>query len=215
MKKVFLSIATCLLVGANFVFIGCGKDNDSPTANADRSAKSLPKDATIVGFSESEDGEINLLIDKESFLEAFEDSLNKDGGEYVAEDVKIWNEEYHVGDYAPLMSISFYDLKEECGNTLFILLDTIHDNGGICYALNGDSPHSRCSGGCYNPCRAILDNNGKFLMCQPCTDPMPSFSFGEWQERNAWLAQHNCHHIGGTGGFPEPAFRIAISIIGK
>jgi hypothetical protein len=215
MKKVFLSIAACLLVGANFVFIGCGKDNDSPTANAVHSAKSSPKNATIVGFSESEDGEINLLIDKEGFLKTFENSLNKNGGEYVVEDLKLWNEEYKAGEYTPLMSVSFYDLKEECGNTLFILLDTIHDNGGICYAVNGDSPHSRCSGGCKKPCRAIFDNNRKFLMCQPCPDPMPNFSFSEWQEKKAWLAIHKCVYVGGVGGSPEPSFRMAISIIGK
>ncbi len=213
MKKYILTIVPVIIIGASIVFASCEKEKASSFSMTNKSMKSEPKDTVIVGYSTSVDGEITLLIDKDNFLKAVEDSLNNSGGEYIVEELNLWNEEYKKGQFAPLMSISFYDLKEECGNVLFIQPTIINENGTLCYAVNGDSPHNRCFGGCTNPCKAILDNHGNFLMCQPCTDPMPNFSFSEWQERNAWLAIHRCSSIGGGGSSTEPSFRIVIGII--
>ena len=213
MKTKIGIIISCIVVGTCIIYAACERDNVNTSTIDNNWGKCAPKGTTIIGYSETENGEITLLIDKDSFLAAFEDSLNSNDGEYIVEELRIWNEEYQKDRFAPLMSISFYDIKEECGNILFIQPERINEKDGFCYAINRDSPHGRCFGGCNNPCRAILDRNGSYLMCQPCTDPMPNFSFGDRQKREGWLLLHSCSSSGTNGLISEKYFTLVLDIL--
>lgn len=212
MKKIFLALAALAVIGGAITFVACSKDKtDTETQQV---ATKNAEDLKIVGYSNPGSMDIIPLVDKDAFLEQLEQYLNsEEAGRYVSEDLKMWHEPYGDGKYAPLMSVSFFDLKEDCGNTLFILMERMEEDGTVYYAVGNGSIHIKCIGKCDSPCRAIPDNNGKFLFCQPCTDLMPYFDFGDIEGRRKWKEEHYCEYLNNSTDSDPLKIKIVISFL--
>lgn len=195
--KILLVTTSMLLFIGSIACISCKKENNIATKDIQPSAFSLPKGGVVVGHSKYYESEILLDIDEVGFLNNFIDSLNNgDPGRYIAESLNIWVDSISKDLYTPTLSISFFDMVEEHGITFFIQPDTMHTNKRIQYVVNNNSRTLRCEGKCNNPCITIKDNYGNFLMCQPCTDPMPNFDFGDISGREQWKLNHYCKAMG-------------------
>lgn len=209
MKKIIFALVAIAMAAGAFTFIACNKDSDKVNVETQQSTKNIEDSLLVVG--DSEQGSLNIIprIDKEEFLASLEVRLNEEEkGRNVAEDLKMWNEPYNEREYAPIMSVSFFDLKEDCGKTLFIRMETVEEGGLICYAVYPGSTHKNCTGKCNSGCFAQLDHTGKFLYCKPCQDPKPAFLTPE-EERNF----HMNHYCRTKESFSDNIFMVIFGLL--
>ena len=208
---IVITILAALLVGA-IVYICCDKFNKSEKCDCTGCCNCKPEEddsmvldtsVVFIGSSKFGDANIEMLFDKEMFLKYLDADLNKSEKRYEIEDVKLWNELNYDGTYTPILSISYFDIKEEIGITDFIQPTKFQGNGKMLYAVGNGSRILRCGGTCNNPCVEIRDEKGDIVFCQPCTDPRPYFDFGDIEGRRKWEREHHCgpnETGGGNGG---------------
>lgn len=211
-KSFIIAVLTIAIAGCIF-FVACNKE-DSKSINGSRpSSKESEPNAVLVGYLDDKTNEVVLNINKHAFLDDLQSEFTMNGFKYISEDIQIEIDTTR-GCRTAVLSVSFFDLVAEAGNTLFIqsIMDTIH-GGQIVYKVAGNSRHIICSGSCDNPCRAMKDEHGNIIMCQPCTDPMPPFAFGDIDGRNKWQAEHYClaSSVGGTSTTSN--FQIVIRLL--
>lgn len=190
MKKTFLALAALVMAAGAITFIACSKDSDK--AEAQQASTKSTESTVIVGYSLPGSLEIVSRIDKENFLQWLEGYLNTDEpNRHVAEDLKMWNQPYAEGKYGAIMSVSYFDLKEEHSNTLYIKMDTVEMSEMVCYAVGPSSHKKYCGGPCKKSCKAKFDSMGYFLECLPCEDTKPTF-FASPQDEHNWNMNHYC-----------------------
>ena len=207
---IVITILTALLVGS-IVYICCDKFNKSEKSDCSECCNCKPAEddgmvidtsIVIIGSSKFGDPKIELLFDKEMFLKYLDAELNKSEKRYEIEDVKLWNELNYDGTYTPILSISYFDIKEEMGITDFIQPTKLQGSGQMLYAVGNRSRIIGCTGTCKHTCVAIRDDRNDIVFCQPCTDSRPSSGFQTMEEYLKWEREHECHPIysGGNGG---------------
>lgn len=184
MKKTFFILVASVFTAGTITFVACGKDKtDTETQQV---ATKNAEDLKIVGYSNPGSMEIIPLVDKDAFLEQLEQYLNsEEAGRYVSEDLKMWNEPYGDGKYAPLMSVSFFDLKEDFGSTIFIKMESVDENDKVYYAVGDSSPTVNCEGKCDAPCRP-----DPIEMTCTCPDKKPANL--TFEQECQWAANHYC-----------------------
>lgn len=191
MKKPNWILVILAFLMAGTITVACGKDGEKTPMPSNQSTKEVTEQTVVVGYSRQESLDIDLLIPKEQFLLSLENYLNaEEDGRYVAEDIKVWHEEYGDGQYTPLMSVSYFDLNEEKSTTVYINLDMECNNGKVVYTANGASNAVRCEGKCNRGCHPEKDGHGRVVGCQQCTDVMPMYITPYQQSK--WMSEHYC-----------------------
>lgn len=185
MKKTFWALAALIVMAGAITFVACSKDKtDSETQQV---ATKEAGDLKTVGYSNPGSMEIIPLVDKDAFLERLEQYLNsEEAGRYVAEDLKMWHEPYGDGKYAPMMCVSFFDLKEEHGNAIFIKMEELVENGMVYYVAGSSSDKVPCVRVCEKECKFNADE----MSCW-CPDPKPTW-FPSPEDEARWHMNHYC-----------------------
>lgn len=190
-----------MITVGTITFVACGKEKTD--TEIQQVATKNAEEFKIVGYSKPGSVEIIPLVDKDAFLARLEQYLNsEEAGRYVSEDLRMWYEPNGEGKYAPLMSVSFFDLKEELSSTVFIEMEEMDEAGMIYYAVGNSSARAQCTGRCDAGCKPRY-TNGIFDGC-PCPDPKPFFSNPEDEAK--WRVNHSCRE-------KEPSLRDLFRVI--
>lgn len=191
MKTIFWPVMAIALLMASTLTTACSKDGERTTTDVNRSVKDGAAQNVVVGYSIPGSTEITPFFSEDLFLEWLENYLNSNESDrYVAEDLKMWNEIYAEGKMTPLMSISFFDIKNECSNTIFIQMDARLEGEKVLYATGFGAQRQYCEGKCQTGCRQNVDGFGNLISCNPCNDPKPFFTTFEDEAR--WNMTHYC-----------------------
>ena len=189
MKKIFWPILAVAMAAGVYVAVACSKDTEKAVAESTKDAKCIDEKPVVVGYSERGSSDIVSLVPKEKFLDWLDVFLNsKEAGLYVVEDFKMWNQPYGEEKCTPIMSVSFFDVVEEVGNTLYIQMEVVSRDDQMLYAVGGGSNNKYCGGTC-NSCYAHLDWMGNLIDCI-CLDPKPTFK--DSKEEAEWIRRHTC-----------------------
>ena len=171
-------ITSILLISSLSVFTSCEKDsqNDNKFHIKTQSKESC----YIIAKSDIEEHpieeEIPLTFDKDVFLSKYELLLSQvTGKEWVSENVKVYMYKFNDSLICPLMHISAYNVTDESGSNLYILIDEEKNKSGRIYYLSKEATTAtrtiKCiaKGACHymKGCYPYEITPGKYV-CFPC-----------------------------------------------
>ena len=177
-NKTFLAVVATILVAGTAFFTSCEKDsqNDNKFHIKTQSKESC----YIIAKSDIEEHpieeEIPLTFDKDVFLSKYELLLSQvTGKEWVSENVKVYMYKFNDSLICPLMHISAYNVTDESGSNLYILIDEEKNKSGRIYYLSKEATTAtrtiKCiaKGACHymKGCYPYEITPGKYV-CFPC-----------------------------------------------
>ena len=153
MKKRTVFFVTMLIVVMGIAtVVACSKlEEKSDVYHTLISSESkADNDRVLVGTSSSDGSlEIELVFDKDRYLSKLEKNLSSSSEhDYVAEDIKIWNEAVNETVFVPVMSVSFFDIDEELGYTVYFNPVTDTTDDCISYYVSSGEIRTTCTGIC-------------------------------------------------------------------
>ena len=196
-NKIVLAIVATVLVAGTVFFASCEKESENGSKFHIKTESN--ESYYIVANSDIEEypigKEIPLTFDKDVFLSEYELLLSQaTGKEWVSENVKVYMHKFNDSLTCPLMHISAYNVTDESGLNLYILIDEENNESGkIYYLSSGGTTTTRTikciatgtctyTGGC-EP-EMLL---GRYI-CTPCSD---SPSIGTCKKEDSIVIETN------------------------
>lgn len=159
-RTIMATIAVAIIAGVS-IFAACSKEEKK---NAHPFAQNKINEADLnevtVGYLYSGTSDITLAFDAQDYLDRLEQILNDScswtTNTYIAEDVQIWTDTIDPAAslYSPVMKVSFYDVTDEQGFTVYIeprMVASAYNTDIFNLVVGLDEIHSVCTGVCHNP----------------------------------------------------------------